>query len=149
MPIYYINPSTNIDNQINIIMDNMTDDIANTIQSNSSIIYENTYINMSNNIIDIVNKYLKIYNFIGAGINLLCVQIYNKFINVVYEASFFIYGSFFELTFSNWNQFYNSLIKTNPYVYLALDSTQKESLRYAIISGDFFMNESVNIDIST
>jgi len=150
MTVYYIDPNTNIQtNKLINIMVNITNKIAIGISSNSNIIGEKNYNIIIEEIIQIVQKYLKIYKFFSFGIKNIYVQIYNANIDVVVYVYFSIRKTNFSMTTSNWNDFYFGLLNVDPIVYNNISNNQQASLINSIVSGNFFMIDDLDFIYNT
>lgn len=146
MGIYFINPQYIINSQNIInIMTQLVNTISNSIKSNYNIIFENEYINMSNNVNQILNNYLKIYNFYNYGIKYIYVQIYNQNINLVSYVQIKLDKPKYINTNSNWNDFivgkYNN---QDMVIYNVLTQEQKNELNYSLISGNLYFIPDIN-----
>ena len=140
MTIYTINPKYKI-NYMNImnVMNQLLNDISKSINSIYNIVIYREYMLMINNINETLNNYLKIYNFLAHGVKNIYVQIYNQNINLVCEVSINIIPFKYININSDWETFVNGkYYDSNKIVYSELDDTQKNNLRYSIISGDLF-----------
>jgi hypothetical protein len=164
MSIYFINPSVKI-NSLNFkeIMVNMTNDISYLFVVNRNLIEEYNYNTTVNEIVNVMSKFLKIYNFyeythlkniynknitsdkvFGKNIN---IQIYNSKIEVVIDINFIIDETFYAYQKSKWEQFYYGYEKKVPIVYHGLDNDNKRKLRISLVDGNFYMYEDVLIPI--
>lgn len=100
---------------------------------------------MINNINEILNNYLKIYNFLNFNIKNIYVQIYNQNINLVSEVKINIIPYKYININSVWETFVNGLYyDSNKIVYMELNDIQKNNLRYSIISGDLFFISNID-----
>lgn len=146
MPIYTINPKYNV-NYMNImnIMSQLLNEISKSINSIFNIVIYNKYMLMINNINEILNNYLKVYNFLAHNIKNIYVQIYNQNVNLVCEVSINIIPYKYLNENSDWETFVNGkYYDSNKIVYSELDETQKNNLRYSIISGDLFFISNID-----
>ena len=146
MPIYRINPKYDV-NTINIlnIMSQLLNDISKSINSIYNIVIYDEYILMINNINEILNNYLKVYNFLKHNIKNIYVQIYNQNINLVAQVSINIIPYKYININSDWKTFVNGkYYDSNKIVYSELDQVQKNNLRYSIISGDLFFISNID-----
>ena len=142
MTIYYINPKTDINDELINIMDNLTNELAIEISLNINIIEENNYINLINTIFNIVHRYIKIYKFYS-NITTIYVEIYNINISCVAYVYFYLKKTKFSLISSNWVNFYYGLMNIKPIIFDNLSINQKKDLRYAIVSGSFYMEDNI------
>lgn len=146
MPIYKINPQYNV-NSTNIlnIMTQLTNDISKSINSIYNIVIYDKYILMINNINQILNNYLKIYDFLKSGIKNIYVQIYNQNINLVSQVVINIIQFKYININSDWNNFVNgAYYNSDKVIYSQLNTQQQNNLNYSIISGDlYFINNIV------
>lgn len=145
MGVYSINPKTKIDgNNILNIVTQLVLEISNSIQSIYNIIDEIMYMKMINNINDVLNNYLKIYDYYGYGITNLFVQIYNQNIELVAFVNIKINKYKYVNLNSYWNDFaigtYNNSTKI---IYQELSQEEKDNLRYSIISGDLYFIDNI------
>lgn len=145
MAIYSINPKTKIDNDnILNIMSQLILEISNSIQSIYNIIDDIMYVKMINNINDILNNYLKIYDYYGYGITNIFLQIYNQNIELVVFVNIKLNKYKYVNLNSIWNDFavgiYNSRAKI---IYQELTQEEKGNLRYSIISGNLYFIDKI------
>jgi len=154
MPINKINPKYNV-NSLNIlnIMSQLLNDISKSINSIYNIVNYKDYMLMINNINEILNNYLKVYNFFANNIKNIYVQIYNQNINLVSEVTINIIPYKYINFNTDWETFVNGkYYGSNKIVYSELDEIQKNNLRYSIISGDLFFISNIDFiynDINT
>lgn len=146
MSLYYIAPSRTIsDINFKNIMFNLTNDISKIFVNNKQIIVENNYDLCLNSIVEIINNYLKLYEFYNYGIENINVEIYNNKINVIMYVYVIIYKYYFQLQKSSWTTFYNGNIDKQPLVYYNLNDNQRQELNISIVNGDFFMYGNIQI----
>lgn len=141
MTLYHINPQyvINIDNILNIMLQ-LTNNISSHISSIYNIVLENQYILIVDIINQILNDYLKMYNFYSFGIRYLRVQIYNQNISLVAYINITIYPFKYCDDISIWTHFITGKYFNNPkVVYKHLDTQQKNDLRYSIISNKLYL----------
>lgn len=146
MPIYSINPKYNVNsNNIMNIMTQLIYEISKSINTLYNIVNYKEYVLMINNINDILNNYLKIYDFLKFNIKNIYVQIYNQNINLVSE----IYINIIPYKYININSIWERFIdgtyyNSNKIIYSQLDVNQKNNLRYSIISGDLYFIDNIH-----
>lgn len=147
MSIYYINPTISV-NEINFnnIMDNLTNNISQIFIYNKNIVNSYNYNLCLSSIIQILENYLKLYEFYVYGIENINIEIYNIKINVVIYISVNISKTFYNLQKSTWYEFYNGNINKNPIVYYGLNLNQRQELNLSIVNGNFYMYDNVNLD---
>ena len=145
MTFYFINPlfDVNANNIINI-MTQLINDISTSITPIYNIVLEEQYVLMISDINQVLNNYLKIYNFNSFGIKNIYVQIYNQIINLVAFVNINIYPFKYKNDISNWDKFffgkYDVITKV---VYNELTSLQKNDLRYSIISDKLYFIDDI------
>jgi len=145
MGIYSIDPKTKIDanNTLNI-MTQLLLEISNSIQSIYNIIDETSYVAMINNLNDVLNNYLKIYNYYGYGITNMYVQIYNQNVELVAFVNIKLNKHKYVNLNSYWNDFvvgiYNNETKI---IYQELTQDEKDNLRCSIVSGNLYFIDNV------
>jgi hypothetical protein len=146
MGIYSINPQSNVDSaNILNIMSQLIKDISNSIQSIYNIVLQIKYNLFIDNIKDVLDNYLKIYNFYNYGITHLYVQVYNQNIDLVVFASIQLYKYKYIIAYSKWNNFSNGVYyNKTKYIYNVLTPQQKNDLVYSIISGDLYFIPDIN-----
>lgn len=140
MGIYSINPKTQINsaNILNIMLQLLLE-ISNSIQSIFNIIVETQYILIINVINQILNNYLKIYNFYNYGVSNLYVQIYNQNIELVVFIVIQLKKYRYINLNSNWNDFIKQLLNTQTkIIYMELEPQEKNDLRYSIVSCNLY-----------
>lgn len=148
MSIYYINPKITV-NDLNFkeIMDNITNDISKLFIYNRNLIDQNNYNYAIYQIIDVISKFLKIYNFFDYDIKNMCVQIYNLNIEVIINIQMILYKTFYIYNNSKWDTFYTGNETLKPIVYYNLDSTQKQELRLSLLNGNFYMYDNIKLEL--
>ncbi len=145
MTFYFINPQSEV-NSFNIlnIMSQLAFKISISISSIYNIILVEKYQLMINTINDILNNYLKIYNFYDFGINNIYVQIYNQNINLVLFISIKIIPFKYNNNISLWESFFDNKYYSEPMiVYEQLSNQQKNDLRYSIISNELYYVDNI------
>lgn len=148
MSVYYIDPNIDV-NEFNFkeIMDSMTNDISNLFTYNRNLIVRSNYNNTIDEIVNVVSKFLKVYNFYNNQIKNINIQIYNSNIEVIINVEFIIYETFFIYKKSDWEGFYNGFINKNPIVYKSLDVNKKKELRISLVNGNFYMYDDIEIEL--
>lgn len=146
MSRYLINPQIDIDSEnILNIMSQILLNISNSIQSINNIVINENYILMINKINQILNNYLKIYNFFNYGITTIGIQIYNQNVEIVSFIIIQLNINRYINIFSNWDDFivgnYN---QQNKIIYNLLTQQQKNDLNYSIVSGDLYFLNDIN-----
>lgn len=145
MGIYSINPKTKIDaNNILNIMTQLVLEISNSIQSIYNIIDETTYVVMTNNINDVLNNYLKIYNYYEYGITNIFVQIYNQNVELVAFVNIKLNKYKYVNLNSYWNDFVNGTYNNEAkIIYQELTQDEKNNLRYSIVSDSLYFIDDI------
>ena len=147
MNVYNINPNIIITNDsISNIMLNLTNDISNNISVNTNIIIENQYLKVVNIIFNTIIKYLKIYKFSVFNIHNICVEIYNKNINTVIYEYFTITNYYYFFTNSKWINFFKGLIYNPSIVYDNLNIEEKKKLNYSIVNGELYFLDNITFN---
>jgi hypothetical protein len=148
MSIYYIYPNITV-NDLNFkeIMDNMTNNISNLFVYNKNLIEPNNYNYLIDQIIYVVSKFLKIYNFFDYDKKNIYIDICNSNINVIMNIHIKIYKSFYTYQKTMWEQFYNGIINKSSVVYNNLDLNQKQELRISLINGNFYMYDNIKLEL--
>lgn len=146
MTVYLIDPKSNIDsNNILNIMTQLIYDISNSISNLYSIVNQSIYIKALANINQILNNYLKIYNFFYMGITNIYIQIYNQNINLVIEVRIKIIPYKYTNTNSQWSKFItNQYYEEEKIIYSQLNNMEKNDLRYSIISRKLYFLDNIN-----
>ena len=148
MSIYFINPNIIVtDLNFKEIMDNMTNTISKLFVYNRNLIKQNNFNTTTNEIINILSKFLKIYKFYDYGKKNINIQIYNLNIDVIININFLIYKTFYTYENNSWESFYSGTLKITPFVYYGLDQTKRQELRISLINGDFYMYDNVTLEI--
>lgn len=146
MGIYSINPKIAINSSnITNIMRQLISDISNSIKLLIDIINMTIYNQMISIINEILNNYLKIYNFNEYGINNLYIQIYNQNIVLISFITIRLDKTKYTCEFSNWNDFIDGLYTGSPtIIYQELTQEQKNDLNLSILTGKLYFINNVN-----
>lgn len=145
MTIYYINPKSTIDSEnIVNIMSNLIYNISYSIYKIYNIVVKEQYDLMIKNISNVINNFLKIYNFQNYGITNIYVQIYNQNIVLVFQANVQISKYNYISINSNWSDFYfGTKNNFSTVIYNELSLEQKNNLRYSIISNKLYYLDNI------
>lgn len=139
MTSYYINPTVSInDSGVVNIMSIMANNISEQINYYKNITEEQVYNTISDIVFNLMHNCLKIYKFFP-GISIICVQIYNETIDVVFYMNFYITGAKFKIIKSQWYDFYYRINSPTPIVYNGMSIEQQNDLTFALINKNFFM----------
>lgn len=146
MRIYTINPQRIVDSQnIQIIMTQILNNIANSIGQIYNIIQKNKYDEMIDLVSKILNAYLKIYKFYDYGIKNINIQIYNQNINTVLFINVQLNNFKYLCVSSNWDDFSIGIYTSEPnIVYQELSSSEKNDLINSIVSGQLYYSNIIN-----
>ena len=123
----------------------MTNDISKSINSIYNIVIETKYTMMITNINQILNNYLKIYDFLKYNITNIYVQIYNQNIDLVSWVNIQIIPFKYINIDSKWYKFITGIyFNSDKIIYSQLNTQQQNDLRYSIISTDLYFIDDLN-----
>ena len=150
MTVYSINPKSKVDsNNILNVMSQLVLHISTSISSIYNLSIPNNYNFVLNIINNVLNEYLKNYNFFKYGIKNIVVQIYNQNIELVIQTGITIAEYNYVNYNSRWNDFYKGNYNQKPkVVYNELTPQQQNDLRISIISGNLFYLDNIVITTS-
>lgn len=148
MSIYTINPSIDIndDNDLKIIMDNLTNDISNLFITNKNLIIVENYKLVIFSMLKVLSNYLKLYKFYKFDVKNIYIQIYNRNIDVVLYIYTNISNTFYRFITSTWEELYFKTKENTPIVYDKLSQLQKDELRTSSIAGTLYFYDNIILD---
>ena len=149
MGIITINPTITINcNLLLNIKTSMLNDIANVMKLYQNIIIEKNYYLATKDIFGVVLKYVKIYDFYSKDIVTINIEIYNKNIELVLYFNFLISLNNVVYAYNKWIDFYTGLTKP-IIVYNFMAKPEQNKLSYAIISGDYYIQNDILFTINS